>query len=52
VLTPTEQTCRHKMADSGSSLYPWHSRTCPSPGICPGQKFTVFPDWLKALGMG
>jgi hypothetical protein len=23
-----------------------------SPGICPGQRFTVFPDWLKGLGDG
>jgi hypothetical protein len=23
---------------------------CPSPGICPGQRFTIFPDRLKALG--
>jgi hypothetical protein len=24
----------------------------PSPGICPGQRFTVFPDWLKGLENG
>jgi hypothetical protein len=35
ILTPAEQTCEHKMADSGFYLYPWHSCTCPSPGICP-----------------
>jgi hypothetical protein len=52
VLTPAKQSCRHKMADSGSSLYPWCSRTCLSPGICPGQRFTVFPHWLKGLGDG
>jgi hypothetical protein len=22
------------------------------PGICPGQRFTVFPNWLKGLGDG
>jgi hypothetical protein len=52
VLTPAEQTHKHKMVDSGSSLYPWCSCTCPSPGICPGQRFTVFPNWLKGLGDG
>jgi hypothetical protein len=26
--------------------------TCPLPGICPGQRFTIFLDWLKALGGG
>jgi hypothetical protein len=25
---------------------------CPLPEICPGQRFTVFPDWLKGLGDG
>jgi hypothetical protein len=29
-----------------------YNRTCPSPGICPGQRFTIFPDWLKGLGDG
>jgi hypothetical protein len=52
VLTPAEQTLEHKMADSGSSLYPWCICTCPSPRICPVQRFTVFPDWLKGLGDG
>jgi hypothetical protein len=52
VLTPAKQTHKHKMADSGSSLYPWHNHTCHSPGICPGQRFTVFPSWLKGLGDG
>jgi hypothetical protein len=47
-----EWTCEHKMADSGSSFYPWCSCICPSPGICPGQRFTVFLDWLKGLGDG
>jgi hypothetical protein len=27
-------------------------RYCPSPGICPGQRFTIFLDWLKGLGDG
>jgi hypothetical protein len=49
-FTPTEQTHEHKMVDSGSSLYPWYSCTCSSPGICSGQRFTIFPDWLKGLG--
>jgi hypothetical protein len=52
VLTPAKQTRKHKMTNSDSSLYPWHSCTCPSPEICPGQRFTVFPDWLKGLGDG
>jgi hypothetical protein len=28
------------------------SCTCPSPGICPGQMFTIFPNWLKGLRDG
>jgi hypothetical protein len=52
VLTPGKQAQKHKMADSGSSLHPWCSCTCPTPGICPDQRFTVFPDRLKALGDG
>jgi hypothetical protein len=52
VLTPAEQTREHKMADSGSFLYPWRSCTCPLPRICPGQRFTVSLDWLKGLGDG
>jgi hypothetical protein len=43
-------TRKHKMAGSGSSLYPWLRCTCPSPGICPGKRFTVSLDWLKGLG--
>jgi hypothetical protein len=38
------------MANSGSSSYPWHSCTCRSPGICPGQRFTLSLDWLKGFG--
>jgi hypothetical protein len=41
-----------RQADSGSSLYPWHSCSCPSPWICPGQRFTIFLNWLKGLGDG
>jgi hypothetical protein len=52
VLTPAEWTHKHKMADSGSSLYPWPSYTCCSPGICPGQRFTISLNWLKGLGDG
>jgi hypothetical protein len=52
ILTPTKETCKHKMADCDSSLYPWRSCTCPSPGICPGQRFAVSLDWLKGLGDG
>jgi hypothetical protein len=25
---------------------------CPSPWICPVQRFTIFLDWLKGLGDG
>jgi hypothetical protein len=52
VPTPAKQACKHKMADSGSSLHPWHSCTCPSPGICPGQRLAIFLYWLKGLGDG
>jgi hypothetical protein len=31
--SPAEQTCEHKMANHGSSLYPWRSCTCPNPGF-------------------
>jgi hypothetical protein len=51
-LTPAKQTSKHTMADNGSSLHPWCSCTCISPRICPGQRFTIFPDWLKGLGEG
>jgi hypothetical protein len=52
IFTAAEQTSEHKMADSGSSLYPWCSCTCPLPGICPHQRVTTFLDWLKGLGDG
>jgi hypothetical protein len=52
MLTPTKQTCKDKMAHSGSYLYAWPSCTCPSPGIYPGQRFTISPNWLKGLGDG
>jgi hypothetical protein len=52
VLTPAKQTRKHKMAASSSSLYPWHSCTCPSPGNFPGQRFTISLNWLKGLGNG
>jgi hypothetical protein len=52
IFTPVEWTCEHKMVDSVFSLYPWGSCTCPSPGICPGQRFTIFLDCLKGLGDG
>jgi hypothetical protein len=45
-------TCKHKMTDSGSSLYLWHSHNCPSPGIYPGHKFTMSLDWQKGLEDG
>jgi hypothetical protein len=32
VLTLAEQTLEHKMADSGSSLYPWRSVPAPHLG--------------------
>jgi hypothetical protein len=47
VLTPAKQTYEHKIA-----LYLWCTCTCPSPGICLGQKFTIPLDWLKGLGDG
>jgi hypothetical protein len=52
IFTPAEQVHEHKIVHGGSSLCPWCSRTCPSPGICPGQRFTVFLSWLKGLGDG
>jgi hypothetical protein len=51
VLTPAKEIHKHKMADS-DSLHPWRRCICPSPGICPGQRFTVFPDKLTGLGDG
>jgi hypothetical protein len=50
IFIPAEWTLEHKMVNSGFSVYPWHSCTCPLSGICPGQRFTIFLDWLKGLG--
>jgi hypothetical protein len=39
---PTTSLCSPELTIMGTVV------KCP--GICPGQRFTVFPDWLKGLG--
>jgi hypothetical protein len=33
-------------------LISWRGCACFLPGICPGQRFTIFLNWLKGLGDG
>jgi hypothetical protein len=50
VLTPAEQTRKHKMAAVAPPYVP--DGVVPAPHLCPGQRFTISLDWLKGLGSG